>query len=266
MVEENVLLVDKVEDGKIWVLTMNRPHRLNAVGGGMMGKLTETWKAFRDDPDARVAILTANGRAYSAGVDLKEAAENQEKHERGEYVPPPDERWIPLSERFELWKPTIAAVNGVAVAGGFMFALQCDIRIAAEDAEFGVPEVRWNRAGGQWMTSLTRVIGLGHALELCLWGDGRISAQRAYEMGFVNKVVPREQVMDEAMAWARRMLKLAPRAVSNVKECIYRGYYLSPLDGEALGKAIEQNLEGMEDSIEGPKAFTEKRDPVFKNR
>ena len=116
------------------------------------------------------------------------------------------------------------------------------------------------------MTSLTRVIGLGHALELCLWGDGRISAQRAYEMGFVNKVVPREQVMDEAMAWARRMLKLAPRAVSNVKECIYRGYYLSPLDGEALGKAIEQNLEGMEDSIEGPKAFTEKRDPVFKNR
>lgn len=266
MSEQDVVLVDKKSNGKIWIFTLNRPHRLNAIGGGMMGELSKLWKEFRDDPDSRVAILTATGRAFSAGADLKEGAERAEKIERGEPIPPMDERWMPLSERFELWKPTIAAVNGIAVAGGFMYAMQCDIRIAAEEAEFGVPEVRWNRGGAPWMSCLTRIIGLGHALELCLWGDGLISAQRAYEIGFVNKVVSQENLMEEAMAWAERMLTLAPRAVMNIKQALYRGYYMNPLEGEALSWALEQNLKGMGDSLEGARAFVEKRPPVYKNR
>ena len=164
-----------------------------------------------------------------------------------------------------MWKPTIAAVNGYAIAGGFMMAMQCDIRIAAEHARFGVAEARWNMSGGNWMAPLTRIIGLGHALELCLWGDTQITAERAYEIGFVNQVVPKEQLMDTAMEWASRMLDLAPRAVRNIKECLYRGYYLSPLDANALGQAIEQNLRGMKDSLEGPRAFTERRKPVFRD-
>lgn len=264
--KEPVLIVEKHRDGKVWVMKMNRPHRLNAIGEGMMGQLTKTWKEFRDDPVARVAILAANGRAFSAGMDLKEGAERIERLARGESVPPMDDRWIPLSESLDMWKPTIAAVNGYALAGGFMFAMQCDIRIASEDAEFGVPEVRWNRAGGQWMTSMTRIIGLGHAAELCMWGDGRISARRAYEIGLVNRVVPKDKLMEEAMAWADRMLLLAPRSVMNVKQCLYRGYYMSPLEGEAFGKAVEQNLAGMEDSVEGSRAFAEGRPPLYKNR
>ncbi len=269
MPDNPVVVLDTKEDGRIWIITMNRPERMNAMGGGMTGELTRAWEAFRDDRQARVAILTGAGeRAFSAGADLRDAAESRARAAAGEPPPPPAEpqrNWIPLAERLNMWKPTIAAVNGYAIAGGFMMAMQCDIRIAAEHARFGVAETRWNMSGGNWMAPLTRIIGLGHALELCLWGDTQITAERAYEIGFVNQVVPKEHLMDTAMGWATRMLDLAPRAVRNIKECLYRGYYLSPLDANALGQAIEQNLRGMQDSLEGPRAFAERRRPVFRD-
>lgn len=265
MTTEPVVRLDTKEDGKIWTITMNRPERLNAMGGGLTGELTKAWKAFRDDPVARVAILTGTGRAFSAGADLRETSDRREADLRGDPPPPPEENWVPLSERLNLWKPTIAAVNGYAVAGGFMMAMQCDIRIASESAEFGVPEVRWNMAGAGWMAPMTRIIGLGHALELCLWGDARISAQRAYEIGFVNKVVSPDNLMDEAGAWADRILSLAPRTMRNIKEMLYRGYYENPVEILPHAQALEANLRGMADSLEGPKAFAEKRTPTFKD-
>ena len=146
-----------------------------------------------------------------------------------------------------------------------MLAQECDIRIAAEHAELGVAEVRWNMGAG-WLHPLTRQMHLQHALEVVLWGDRRITAQRAYEMGWVNRVVPKERLMDEAMEWAERILYLAPRDVRNLKEILYRGFYMSPMEGSAFAQALEQNLAGMEDSIEGTKAFTEKRKPQFKNK
>jgi enoyl-CoA hydratase/carnithine racemase len=146
-----------------------------------------------------------------------------------------------------------------------MMAMQCDIRIAAEHAEFGIPEVRWNMPGAGWIAPLTRIIGLGHALELSLWGDARISAQRAYEMGFVNRVVPADNLMDEARSWAERILNLAPRAMRNIKEALYRGYYMNPVEVTSYAQALEYNLHGMEDSREGPRAFAEKRVPTFKD-
>jgi enoyl-CoA hydratase len=134
-------------------------------------------------------------------------------------VPMPDylQNIFPLAESLNLWKPMIAAVNGICVAGGFNHAMQCDIRIAADTAEFGVTEARWNQAAG-WIHHLPRIIGLGNALELILWGDQRISAQRAFEIGFVNKVVPAEVLMPTAMEYAMRLMDLAPRAVRNFKE------------------------------------------------
>ena len=116
------------------------------------------------------------------------------------------------------------------------------------------------------MSPLARYVALGHALEIALWGDGRITAQRAYEMGFINRVVPKDRLMEEAMSWAERMLYLAPRTVRNLKEIIYRGCVLTPEDGIAFGNALEQNLIGMEDSVEGPKAFAENRKPMFKGK
>jgi enoyl-CoA hydratase/carnithine racemase len=268
--KDGVLLLDKEADGRIWVITLNRPERLNSFNGVLRKALHETYWEFAHDDDAWVAILTGTGRAFSTGQDLRERAERNAAALAGQpdpMVPLPEHlvNIFPLAEMLNCWKPVIAAVNGFAVAGGFNHAMQCDIRIAAESAEFGVAETRWNQ-GAAWLHHLPRIIGLANALELCLWGDARISAQRAYEIGLVNKVVPDDQLMPAAMEYATRMLDLAPRAVRNFKEILYKGAYMGPLEARRYAALLETNLIGMEDSIEGPKAFAEKRKPVFKNR
>lgn len=253
----DILLYEKKD--RIVTITLNRPERMNALSLELMERLEEAWKVFRNDKDAWVAILTGAGdKAFCAGMDLFDVSERQKA---GTWDP----KTVPEACPIEVWKPVICAINGFALAGGFMLAHDCDIRIAAEHAELGVTETRWNMAAS-WVRDLTRTLLLGHALEIVLWGDQRISAQRGYEMGFINRVVPKEKLMEEAMSWAERMLYLGPRSVENLKEILYRGYYMTPAEGRAFGRALEQNLLGMEDSIEGPKAFAEKRKPVFKNR
>ena len=264
MAEKSVLLYEKKLNGRVVIMTMNRPEAMNALNGELWEAIYSGWERFRDDDEAWVAILTGAGdKAFSAGADLKETTQIR----TGQIKPVRRRRRTPgpLFETLDLWKPTIAAINGYAIAGGWMMAQDCDIRIAAEHAELGVSEVRWNMSAG-WLHPLTRQMHLGHALEIVLWGDRRITAQRAYEMGWVNRVVPKERLMDEAMEWAERILHLAPRDVRNLKEILYRGFYMSPMEGAAFSRALEQNLIGMEDSIEGPKAFSEKRKPEFRNR
>ena len=268
-VKDGVLLLDKEADGRIWVITLNRPESLNAFNGELRKTLHETYWEFAQDDSAWVAILTGNGRAFGTGQDLKERAQRDEAAREGRpdpMVPMPDylQEIFPLAERLNCYKPTIAAVNGIAVAGGFNHAMQCDVRIASETAEFGVTEVRWNQ-GGSWVHHLPRIIGLGNALEIVLWGDRRISAQRAYEMGLVNAVVPPDQLLPTAMEWAERMLSLAPRSVRNFKEILYKGSYMPPAEALRYGQNLEQNLRGMQDSIEGPRAFAERRKPNFTN-
>jgi len=265
MADEPVLHYEKKHDGRVVVITLNRPEAMNALNGELASAIGEAWLRFRDDDEAWVAILTGAGdKAFSAGADLKEAALIR----TGRKKPVPSRRRRPsgpLSESIDLWKPTIAAINGFAIAGGWSLAQDCDIRIAAEHAELGVSEVRWNMGAG-WLHALPRQMLLGHALELVLWGDRRITAQRAYEMGWVNRVVPADKLMDEAMEWAERILYLAPRDVRNLKEILYRSFYMSSMEGAAFARALEQNLSGMEDSVEGPLAFSEKRQPTFKNK
>lgn len=265
-----VVKVDTVEDGQIHVITMNRPHRMNSMGDGLSEALYDAFAAFRDDPDARVAILTGAGdRAFSAGADLIAASETRQTAARGEShlpryrAPRTSKNIVPLAEGMNLWKPTIAAINGYAIAGGFMFAMQCDIRIMAEHARVGIGEARWNMPGAYWMIPLTRQLGLGSTLELVLWGDTQLDAQRCYQLGWAQRVVPADRLMDTAMEYARRALDMAPRAVRNFKEALYRGYYLEPLVADAFGRALDQNLAGMQDSVEGPTAFSEKRRPRF---
>jgi enoyl-CoA hydratase/carnithine racemase len=159
----------------------------------------------------------------------------------------------------------IAAINGFAIAGGWLIAQECDVRIAAEHAEMGISETMWNLPA-YWVVDLTRQLHLGHALEIVLWGDRRITAQRGYEIGWLNRVVPKEKLMEEAYEWAERMCYLGPRCVRNLKEILYRGYYMPPSEGLAFANALEQNLYDMEDTVEGPKAFSERRKPEFKNR
>lgn len=252
-----ILLYEKQD--RIVTITMNRPERLNAWSMELIERLSEAWKRFRDDDGAWVAIVTGAGeKAFCAGVDLFEQAE---RGEAGIGLP----ENIPEPRPIEIWKPIIAAINGFALAGGWALAQSCDIRIAAEHAEFGIAETRWNLPAF-FVHDLTRQLHLSHALEVALWGDRRLSAKRGYEIGWINEVVPKEQLMNRAREWALRMLDLAPRAVRNLKETIYRGFYMVPSEGAAFAKALEANLRGMEDTIEGPKAFKEGRKPKFKNR
>jgi len=250
------LLLEKKENGKIWVITLNRPDKRNALTLDMMFDLEETWKEYQADEESRVAIITGAGdKSFCAGADL--------------FTPPKKERpgpfRIPAFGPEDVWKPTIAAINGHCIAGGALIAHDCDIRIAAENAEFGIAEAMRNMPAS-WVRDLTLHMHIGHCMELVLWGDQRVSAQRAYEMGFYNRVVPANKLMEEAMNWADRMLYLAPRAVWNFKEIIKRGHYMEPKLGRAFGQALEQNLRGMEDSAEGAAALREKRRPNFKNK
>ncbi|MYC01467.1 MAG: enoyl-CoA hydratase/isomerase family protein [Chloroflexi bacterium] len=262
-----VVKVDKLEGGGIYLITLNRPHRLNSIGDGLGEALYDAFVEYRDDPNARCAVLTGAGRAFCAGADLINTAATREAEREGRpspvHVPDRRKSAVPLSEALNLWKPTIAAINGWAVAGGFMFAMQCDIRIMSEEARVGIAEARWNMGGAGWMIPLTRQIGLGSAMELTLWGDTQYDAERCHQLGWVQRVVPQEMLLETSLAYARRMLYLAPRAVRNMKQALYRGYYMEPLMAQQFGAAIEQKLQGMNDSIEGPKAFSEKRLPNF---
>ena len=255
----DTLLYEKKD--KIVTLTINRPERMNAISIELFERLGDAWSKFRDDEDAWVAILTGAGdKAFCSGFDLIDQAE---RARRGESPPTSVPPCTPL--HLNIWKPVIAAINGYAIAGGFMLAQHCDIRIAAEHVQFGIAETRWN-IGAFWVADLTRQLSLGHALEIALWGDGRMTAQRGYEIGWINRVVPKEKLMEEAYSWAERMLYLAPRCVRNLKEILYRGFYMPPSESIAFAQALEYNLQGMEDALEGPKAFAEKRKPVFKNK
>ena len=253
----DILIYEKKD--RVVTMTINRPERLNAISMELAYRMEEAWVKFRDDDDAWVAVVTGTGdKAFCTGFDLIDQAERNRK---GEPMPMMLPKFYPL----DIWKPVIAAINGFAIAGGWWLAQACDIRISAEHAECGIAETRWNMPAG-WVHSLPRRVNLGHALEIALWGDARITAQRGYEIGWINRVVPKEKLMTEAMSWADRMRYLAPRSVRNLKEIIYRSYDMSYPDAAAFGIALEHNLLGMEDTLEGNKAFNEKRKPNYKNK
>ncbi len=252
-----ILLYEKKD--RIVTITLNRPERMNALSLELMQRISEAFERFRDDDDAWVAIITGAGdKAFCAGLDLKDQAERDAK---GEGFP----KRGPQFHHLDIFKPIIGAINGFAIAGGWLIAQECDVRIAAEHAEMGISETMWNLPA-YWVVDLTRQLNLGHALEIALWGDRRITARRGYEIGWINRVVPKEKLMEEAYEWAERMCYLGPRCVRNLKEILYRGYYMPPSEGLAFARALEQNLFGMEDTVEGPRAFTEKRKADFKNR
>jgi enoyl-CoA hydratase/carnithine racemase len=247
--------------GHVATITLNRPDRLNALSPEVFQRLPEIWDVFDADEEARVAILTGAGRAFSAGADLKVMNESGGPAGlgRGRGGGAFRRGLAPTT-----WKPIIAAINGYAIAGGWWLAQLCDIRIASDQAQLGISEVKWNLPAG-WVTDLTRIIGMGHALELVLSGE-RISAQRAHEIGFVNRVVPHERLLDEARALAAIIAENGPMSVRMHKEILYRGYLLSRDEGNAVANHILSRLMTSEDAKEGPRAFVEKRKPVWKGR
>jgi enoyl-CoA hydratase/carnithine racemase len=247
---------------RVRILTLNRPDALNALSLSMMQREAECLEEFQNDDDARVLIYQGSGRAFSTGLDLTAAREI--------LALPPEKRPRTLTapDAPEIWKPVIAAINGYALGGGCELALACDIRLAADDARIGLPEVK--RAlipGAGGCQRLPRLIGLGNAFLMLLTGDW-IDAQEAYRVGLVQKVVPRDRLLDEAVALAEKICESGPVAVRLVKETVLRGREMSLRNALAQDRlmSMRNRQTAPEDVDEGIKAFREKRPPVYKGR
>lgn len=250
-------------EGHVTIITLNRPDVMNALHSPAHFEMHEALDAFAADPEQWVGIITGAGeRAFSAGNDLKHQATG------GEMRSPPT-GFAGLTSRFDLNKPLIAAVNGVAMGGGFEIALACDIIIAAEGAVFALPEPRVGLAalaGG--LHRLPRAIGVKRAMGMILTGR-RVSAAEGAELGFVNEVVPAAELMVAARRWAGQIAELSPMSIRASKEAVFKG-----LDEPTLEAAIKgQNrypavsaLFTSEDFVEGPLAFSQKRAPNWKGR
>jgi len=248
----------------IGYITLNRPEVLNALHAPSHEELSEVWNDFDADPDAWVAIFTGAGeRAFSAGNDLKATAAQDRQQSSGPRRQPKG-GFGGITTRHDLWKPVIAAVNGWAMGGGCEMALACDIIIAAEHAQFGLPEPRVGLvAGAGGVHRLPRQIPLKLAMGMMLTGKP-ISARRAYEVGLVNEVVPLSELIPTAERWAREIMECAPFAVRGSKEAATRGLEL-PLETAIIRPyATVQAQMASEDRIEGPRAFAEKRTPQWK--
>ena len=253
--------------GRVAVITLDRPDALNTFDRAMHVELHDAWIAFRDDPALAVAIVTGAGdRAFSAGADVRGWGQPDESsrphpHGPGRHMWETRYDWD-LQGGLDVWKPTIAAVNGYCIGEGLTLALACDLRIASERAIFQFPEVQIGVPTIAGAIRAPRVIGLGAALELLLVGD-RVDASRAYDMGLVNRVVPHDEVMAEAMRWADRLARNAPQAMAATKEVAVRSQALSFGDALRMGEAMRRLAGSTEDSREGVRAFREKREPRF---
>ncbi|MGE5618608.1 MAG: enoyl-CoA hydratase/isomerase family protein [Sphingomonadaceae bacterium] len=249
--------------GHLALVTLNRPQARNAYDDQMQGELDQVWRDVRGDANVWVVVLTGTGEAFCAGRDVKELAAYQAQ---GRLVP----RYDPASptygqfgahlHRYGIRKPVVAGINGFAVGGGLALALSCDIRVMAETAWIGDLHVNIGQVGGalRYVQALPYPI----AAELVFMG-GRMSAQRAYEVGLVNRVVPREEVLPEAIRIAERICEMSPLAVQRSKEIMQM--YLQPEAGLAqLEEHYMAEMRLTEDGQEGPRAFREKRKPVWK--
>jgi E-phenylitaconyl-CoA hydratase len=256
-------IITESRDGVLWV-TMNRPDSLNAINLEMHAELAQTWATFREDPALRVAVIQGAGdRAFCAGADLKERATGGDPRTRDVW-----DLAIPgsIGKTPTIWKPIIAAIHGYCLGGGFEVALACDIRIAADDAKLGLPEIKHGFfAGSGGTVRLARLVPFGIALELLLTGDS-IDAETALRYNLVNHVVPREKLHEAAETLALRLAKGAPIAQQAVKELAFRAQDMALADALRLEGSLRALVGMTEDALEGPRAFVEKRPPSFQGR
>lgn len=246
--------------GRLLIVTITRPDVRNAVHRPASLELERLWDGFEADPELWLAVLTGAGdQAFSAGNDLKYQA-------AGHDTTMPPSGFGGITARFNRSKPVIAAVNGLAMGGGFEMALACDLIVAAEHAVFALPEPRVGlaaTAGG--LLRLPRQIPLKQAMGLVLTGR-RVTAAEGLQMGFVNEVVPQGQALDAALRWAEQILEGSPLAVRAAKELVERG-----LEAESIAEIYPRQkqlpavkaLYESRDRVEGPKAFAEKRKPMW---
>jgi enoyl-CoA hydratase/carnithine racemase len=248
------------KEGKIAIITLNRPEALNSFDPDQINEVNRCLYDFNADEGLWVAIITGSGeRAFSVGADIKTTLPRiQASAHRGEMPAPA------ICEDMQIWKPIIAAINGACLGGGFEVALACDIRIAAENATFGFPEINLGLIPGWGGTQrLPRAVPLAKAAEMLTSGRP-IDAQEAYRIGLVNRVVPLAELMNEARKMAGTLLKPAPLAARAAKQAMLLGLNTTLLQGLELEYQLERAVTQSEDFKEGRQAFLEKRKADFK--
>ncbi|MFZ2920561.1 MAG: enoyl-CoA hydratase-related protein [Desulfosalsimonadaceae bacterium] len=254
-------------------ITLNRPEAQNAFDPETVVAIVSAWEDYRDDDSLRCAIITGAGEdTFSSGADLKRLIPLitgvRQPETEADRIIQKDPMLLQKAflRNFKLYKPVIAAINGSAIAGGMEILYSTDIRIAAEGAKFGLQEVKWSILPLMGSTiKLPRQIPYAKAMEIMLTGE-LISAEEALKYGFINKIVPKDQVMAEAERNAKIIAKNGPLAVKAVKQSVQEGIGLSLEEG--LAKELEIGIPVFlsEDAKEGPRAFKEKREPKFKGK
>lgn len=262
-------LIDLIVENHIARITINRPDRKNALNPEMVVRLAQAWEQVRDDDDVRVAVITGSGDTFCSGADL------------GRLVPiltgarQPDDDWDQqvaddrrlifkaLLRNFDTEKPVIAAVGGHAIAGGMEMLQGIDMRVAAPGVKLGVQEVKWALfPGGGSTVRLPRQIPYAVAMELLLTGD-TMTSEQARDFGFINHVVPADQVMDKALDIATRIADNGPVAVRQIRASARACQGMPEKDALRLENKYSAPVFSTADAREGPRAFAEKRKPVF---
>lgn len=255
-------ILEYTKKNRIAVFRINRPEAMGALNVEGMQEFQDALYDFRDDDDLWVGIITGTGdKVFSAGVDIKD------------YLPfvqrTADRKWqrpTAVMRTPDIWKPLIAANNGLTIGGGLEISLACDIMIASENARFGLPEVKVGLCpGGGGTQRLPRTIPVRLAAEMLFTGK-TIDAAEAYRIGLVNKVVPQDRLMDEAMKMAEAICEAGPLAVRCAKECMLRGLSMSLEEGLRMEDDLQSTIMSTRDFEEGVTAFREKRKPEFQGK
>lgn len=246
----------EVQD-EVAIITMRRADKLNAVNKAMRQGIIDAFMRFEADDSARVAILTGEGKAFCAGADLKEMAETGKTIPGANAIPQ-------IGRTLSVSKVTIAQVNGVAYAGGFLLAQMCDLCTASDNAQFGMTEVRWGR-GAPWATPLIWMLPQRVMMELLVTGEP-LSAQRAYELGFVNRLTSPERLAEETVTLARTIIANAPLGVQAGRALTYAATEMGRSAAFPIGDLCFERSYRSEDALEGPRAFRERRKPRWTGR
>ena len=246
--------------GRVGLVRLNRPQAMNALNNQLMRELMDALEAFDKNDDIGAMVITGNEKAFAAGADIKEMADKSIQQMM-------DRDHIAVFGRIHTFKkPVIAAVSGWVLGGGCEIALSCDMIVASESAKFGQPEINIGVIPGAGGTQrLTHAVGKAIAMEMIL-NDRRLTAQEAYQFGLVNRVVPVEGHLEEALKLAEEIASRAPVAVYAAKRMINQSYERFLADGLIEEKQVFYNLFATEDQKEGMKAFVEKRKPEWKGK
>tara|TARA_R110002110_G_scaffold12692_26_gene60360 strand:+ start:14629 stop:15405 length:777 start_codon:yes stop_codon:yes gene_type:complete len=258
MAYQNILVEKK---GAVGVVTLNRPDALNALNGALMDELTQALDAYEADEDVHCIVITGSQKAFAAGADIKEMQPKS-------YMDVYKEDFITANwERAtRCRKPVIAAVAGYALGGGCELAMMCDFIIAADTAKFGQPEIKLGVMPGAGGTQrLTRFVGKSKAMEMCLTGR-MMDADEAERAGLVSRVVPADNLMEEALKVAEAVAGMSLPIAMMTKESVNRAYETTLAEGVRFERRLFHSMFATEDQTEGMAAFVEKRSPQFRNR